>query len=290
MEEIKPAVSAESAPATEVKEVVNTPESTTEQAQTTEQVKETATPPQGEASYEAVDETGVPYKNRTFEWKRKYEDTIDKLPSLIDEAVKNSVQQYSQPPQKEHTIAELEQFAMDNPENRPWVEEQKALLIRKQTIGDFEQKMKVEESRKQGEALRQQSFNYVAQNCPDIFVKNAQGQVLGLAQTEVAREFDALMKEPEIVNNPRGMFVAAQMAYGNFYRKQQGMNQLKEQKLQAEVKHLQKGTLVEGGTKTNVQAVPAHKIALEKAKQTGNLKDVAAALKAISEARKASKE
>ena len=48
--------------------------------------------------------------------------------------------------------------------------------------------------------------------------------------------------------------------------------------------------MIEGGTKQNAQAVPAHRIALDKAKQTGNLKDIAAALKAISEARKASKE
>jgi hypothetical protein len=47
---------------------------------------------------------------------------------------------------------------------------------------------------------------------------------------------------------------------------------------------------VESGSKSNVQAIPAHRIALDKAKQSGNLKDVAAALKAMAEHKKASME
>jgi len=292
MEETKPAVNTGSAPVTETQEVVNQPEATTEQAQTTETKQETAqTLPAGQQSYEAVDEFGVPYKNRTFEWKRKYEDTIEKMPSLIDEAVKNSFQQYGQAPQKEYTIAELEQFAINSPEHRPWVEEQKAQVIRKQLTGEFEQKIKAVETKKEAEIRKQQSFNYVASAYPDVFVKSPQGQVVGINnQNPLTQQINVLMQDPRFANDPEGLMAAADIAYARLSRSQQGVNQQKENQLKAEVKHLQKQTMVEGGGKQNVQAVPAHRVALDKAKQTGNLKDVAAALKAMAEAKRAAME
>lgn len=288
MEETKEAVNpTESAPVDATQEVVNQPEAT-EQAQATQ--PETETPqsqPAGQQSYEAVDEFGVPYKNRTFEWKRKYEETVDKLPTLIEEAVKSSVQQYGQAPQRKYTVAELEAFAQQSPEHRPWVEEQKATLLREQLTNEFEQKIKAVETKKEAEFRKQQSFNYVASTYPEVFVRNQNGQILGINnQSPMAQQINVLMNDPRFANDPEGLMAAADIAYARVSRSQMGANQMKEQKLKAEVKHLQKQTLVESGARQNVQAVPEYRKAIEKAKQSGSIKDVQAALAAMAKAKR----
>ncbi len=288
MEEAKEAVNpVESAPAEETQEVVNQ-SAPTDQTEATQPETETAqSQPAGQQSYEAVDEFGVPYKNRTFEWKRKYEETVDKLPSLIEEAVKSSVQQYGQAPQRKYTIAELEQFAQQSPEHRPWVEEQKASLLREQLTNEFERKIKSVEEKKNAEFRKQQSFSYVATNYPEVFVRNQNGQVIGINnQNPMAQQINVLMNDPRFANDPEGLVAAADIAYARVSRSQMGANQMKEQKLRAEVKHLQKQTMVEGGARQNVQAVPEYRKAIEKAKQTGSIKDVQAALSAMAKARR----
>lgn len=293
MEETKEAVNTtESAPVEEVKEVVNQTPETTEQAETTQPEQETAqSQPAGQQSYDAVDEFGVPYKNRTFEWKRKYEETIDKLPNLIEEAVKSSVQQYGQAPQKKYTVAELEAFAQQSLEYRPWVEEQKSLLLREQLTNEFEQKIKSVETRKEAEVRKQQAFGYVASTYPEVFVKNPQGQVIGINnQNPMAQQINSLMSDPRFANDPEGLMAAADIAYARVSRSQMGANQMKEQKLKAEVKHLQKQTLVESGARQGAQAVPEYRKAIEKAKQTGSIKDTALAMAAIAKAKRESME
>ena len=285
----QPAVNpTESAPVEEVKEVVNTPEPTTEQATTTPAEETTQTDP---AVNLDVDEYGVPWKNRAMEWKRKSEETIEKMPTLIDEAVKSSFQQYGKPQEKEYTIAELEQFAQNQPEHRPWVEEQKAQVIKKQLTREVEDKFKAQDYEREAQRIKAQTFGYVAQTYPDVFVRNPQGQLVGMNEKNpMVNEINTLMKDPRLARDPEGFAFAADIAYARINRLNQGQVQQKEAKLKAEVKHLQKQTLVESGSKSNVQAIPAHRVALEKAKQTGNLKDVAAAMKAMAEHKRASME
>ena len=287
--EDQPAVNpTESAPVEEVKEVVNTPEPTTEQATTTPAEETTHTDP---AVNLDVDEYGVPWKNRAMEWKRKSEETIEKMPTLIDEAVKSSFQQYGKPQEKEYTIAELEQFAQNQPEHRPWVEEQKAQVIKKQLTREVEDKFKAQDYEREAQRIKAQTFGYVAQTYPDVFVRNQQGQLVGMNdKNPMVNEINTLMKDPRLARDPEGFAFAADIAYARINRLNQGQVQQKEAKLKAEVKHLQKQTLVESGSKSNVQALPAHRVALDKAKQTGNLKDIAVAMKAMAEAKKAAME
>jgi len=285
----QPAVNpTESAPVEEVKEVVNTPEPTTEQATTTPAEETTQTDP---AVNLDVDEYGVPWKNRAMEWKRKSEETIERMPNLIDEAVKSSFQQYGKPQEKEYTIAELEQFAQNQPEHRPWVEEQKAQVIKKQLTREVEDKFKAQDYEREAQRIKAQTFGYVAQTYPDVFVRNPQGQLVGMNEKNpMVNEINTLMKDPRLARDPEGFAFAADIAYARINRLNQGQVQQKEAKLKAEVKHLQKQTLVESGQKSNVQALPAHRVALDKAKQSGNLKDVAAALNAMAKAKRAAME
>lgn len=292
MEEVKEAVNTtESAPVEATQEVVNQ-SAPTDQTEATQPEQETAqTQPAGQQSYEAVDEFGVPYKNRAFEWKRKHEETIDKLPSLIEEAVKSSVQQYGQAPQRKYTVAELESFAQQSPEHRPWVEEQKSLLLREQLTNEFEQRIKAVETKKETETRKQQAFGYVASTYPEVFVRNQNGQIMGINnQSPMAQQINVLMSDPRFANDPEGLMAAADIAYARVSRSQQGINLMKEQKLKAEVKHLQKQTMVEGGARQGVQAIPEYRKAIDKAKQSGSLRDTAEALKAIAKAKRESME
>ena len=287
--EDQPAVNpTESAPVEEVKEVVKETPETTEQATTTPAEETTHTDP---AVNLDVDEYGVPWKNRAMEWKRKSEETIEKMPTLIDEAVKSSFQQYGKPQEKEYTIAELEQFAQNQPEHRPWVEEQKAQVIKKQLTSEVEAKFKAQDFEREAQRLKAQTFSYVAQTYPDVFTRNPQGQLNGMNEKNpMVAEINTLMQDRRLASDPEGFAFAADIAYARINRLNQGQVQQKEAKLKAEVKHLQKQTLVESGSKSNVQALPAHRVALDKAKQTGNLKDIAVAMKAMAEAKKAAME
>jgi hypothetical protein len=291
MEEVKEAVNpTESAPVEQ--EVVNQEAQPTSEPQSAQPETETAQSlPAGQQSYDAVDEFGVPYKNRAFEWKRKHEETIDKLPSLIEEAVKSSVQQYGQAPQRKYTVAELESFAQQSPEHRPWVEEQKSLLLREQLTNEFEQRIKAVETKKETETRKQQAFGYVASTYPEVFVRNQNGQIMGINnQSPMAQQINVLMSDPRFANDPEGLMAAADIAYARVSRSQQGINLMKEQKLKAEVKHLQKQTMVEGGARQGVQAIPEYRKAIDKAKQSGSLRDTAEALKAIAKAKRESME
>lgn len=264
------------------------PVSTTQENAQETQEQETQTTQQVNAD---VDEFGVPWKNRAFEWRRKHEETVEKLPSLVEEAIKSSFQQYGNSQQREYTISELEAFAIQSPEHRPWVEEQKAQVIRKQLTKEVEEKFKSVEKAKETETTKQKSLNYVMSAYPDAFVRNQSGQIMGWNNSSpFTQQIGILMQEPELANNPRGLEVAADMAFARLSRMQQGANQAKEQKLKAEVKHLQKQTLIEGGGKSNVQAVPEFRKAIDKAKQTGSVIDVAQALREIAKSKSTSQE
>jgi hypothetical protein len=88
-----------------------------------------------------------------------------------------------------------------------------------------------------------------------------------------------------LVNHPRGLLAAAKMAYADTIMGQQMKTQVQTQQLKAEVKDLQKKTLIEGGSKQNIQPVPAHRQAIEKLRQTGSMKDAQAAVRELLRAR-----
>lgn len=230
------------------------------------EVQETPAPqpqPQGD-----VDDRGVPWKNVAMERERKFNELVDSLPKLIEEV--KSVNKPSQ--QREYTIAELEQYAIDNPSYRPWVEERKAEIITKRSASALDEKLKSERQRQEEQVSRQQSFQYVQQNYPEAFDRN----------TPLGQQIDFLMRDPRLGNDPQGLAIAADIAWARINRNSKAA-QLQTQQLKQEVKSLQKKTFVEGGGKQNVPAVPAHQTALDKLKKTGSLKDAAAYMKLMQE-------
>lgn len=213
-----------------------------------EESQQQEVPVQGKApEYEAVDETGVPYKNRYMETQRKLAELTDNLPKLIEETV---VKHKAVPQQEEYTVEQLEQIALQNPNLRPQVEAEKLKIYQRETARQIEERDKKIESKRQFEIVRMQS-EQALMNDPafkDCFSQNALGQKqwnMGHPLTNIIGE---LMRNPEISNRPDALVIAGDIAYGRYMREVSANTTKKSQALQATIKREQKKTLVEGGT------------------------------------------
>jgi len=278
----------ESAPVEQAQEVVTPAETTTASEGTAQTTEIPATP----VVNEAVDEFGVPYKNRAMEWKRKSEELAEKLPSLVEEKINEAFAKNSQQAQqREYTVVELEQYAIDNPEARPWVEEQKQNITLKRLTGEIEKKFQATEKVKEANVKKQQSLQYVMQTYPDAFVKSQNGQIVGWDNNHpLTQAIGQIMQDPRFSNDAEGLMAAADIAYARYSRGQQPLIRQKQESLKAEVKNLQRQTMVEGGGRQGVVTVAPHRAAIDRLKQTGSIKDATEAVKAIMEAKRKAEE
>lgn len=263
-----------SAPTTEtVTLVVETPAVTPETTAT----QETIVPAdegktQEVQAVEPVDEQGVPWKNRAFEWQRKTQELTERLPNIIQEELQK-FKQTSEPVQKKYTVAELEAFAQQSPEYRPWVEEQKAQLLQEKLNATLEARLKANEEQVQKQSVRQQSEAQVVRQFPNMFTKDANGNIGWNHQDPMTQRMAAYLKEPELQNNPRGLEVAAKLAYADMAMAGVPVKVQAEQKLKTQVKSLEKKVMTEGAGRPVVPQVAPMKKSLERLAQTGNLTD-----------------
>ena len=277
----------ESAPVEAPQEVV-TPAETTP-AETVTQSTPEPTQPQG--NVEAVDEFGVPYKNRAFEWKRKNEELADKLPDLIKEAVNQSLGSRQAEPQ--YTVEQLEQFAAQTTDtyHATWAKGEIRRLSNEQNAQVVRTEIEKWKTEQKNETIKQQSFQFVAQNYPDAFLKDANGNNTYQFNDRhpLTQIIGQLMQDPDLKRRPDGLAIAAELADARYRKNQLPTIQKEQQTLQAQVKHLQKGTLVEGGKQAQ-PSIPAHRDAIDRLKQTGSMKDAQNAIKAIMKAKMESQE
>ena len=262
-------VAAESTPAPEVVEVpAVTPETTATQ--------ETVIPAEEgkiqEAVIEPVDETGVPWKNRAFEWQRKTQELTEKLPDIIQTELQK-FKQTTEPVAKKYTVSELEAFAQQSPEYRPWVEEQKAALIQESINKTLDARLKANEEQTKKQSLRQQSEAQVIRQFPNMFSKDANGNTTWNQSDPMTQRIAAYLQEPELQSNPRGLEVAAKLAYADLAMAGVPIKAQVEQKLKTQVKSLEKKVMTEGAGRPVVPAVAPMKKSMERLAQTGNLTD-----------------
>lgn len=260
----------------EVKEaVINESAETVEQQET----------PEAEAGKieqdDSRDEQGVPYKNRYMEYKRKVEDLSSNLPNIIEQKLKEVIPTLQpQQAKPQYTIADLESFAIQNPDQRPWVEQEKAKLIQLQLAEQVDQKFKQAETQRENQYKRQQSEAYVAQNYPELFVKDGQGRVLGWDQSNpLTYEVSRLMADPDLAKRADGLQIAADIAYAR-YVKAQGLKTQKTTKaLKGQVKSLEKKVMTEGAGKVPVARKSGLSEAQQRLAQTGSTKDAESAIR-----------
>jgi len=253
----------------EKEKVVNEAEETTtsaqEEASTQEQVEDTTTAtPEGQekteptesqeqgkdAQTEAVDERGVPWKNVAMEWQRKFQEVANE--ESLEKVARKVLEEYQQKqqPQREYTIAELEQFAIEHPQYRPWVEEQKLAILEKRTSRLAEEKVKEVEKKQQEAIIRQQAEQWVTNHprLQECFVSDPLGRKVWNFQHPLTQLISGYMKEPELQKRPDGLMIATKLALADYMDTQLNNTQKKTKALQQNLKKVQKATLVEGGS------------------------------------------
>jgi hypothetical protein len=253
MDEVKEDVKQSEETSTSEQEVVKesaeqttAAEDTTTQEKTEQSQEESKPQPQ----FSAVDEKGVPWMNRYYEEQRKTKELVDNLDTKMSELLSK---QSTQAQPKEYSISELELFAINNPEHRPWVEEQKAQVIQKNVSKITQQEIQAVEQKKTAEIKRKDSFNYVVNSYPECFVKDNLGNLQWNNQNPIVQQIGFIMNDPRFKNDPEGLIGAADMAYGRVARMQSSQTQSKVKSLQNNLKKVQRGTMSEGSGKSAVK-------------------------------------
>jgi len=241
-------------------EVVNTEEQTTSTEETTTQETTEQTQEEGKTQqFSPVDEKGVPWMNRYHESERKSKELLENLESKMGEILSQRTQ--SQP---EYSIAQLEQYAIEHPEQRPFVEEKKAEIIQKNVAKIAQTEIKAAEEKQTAQQKRQSAYSYVVNAYPECFVKDSFGGLQWNNQNPLVQQIGQIMNDSRFKNDPEGLVAAADMAYGRLARMQSSQTQRKVKTLQQNLKKIQKGTLTEG---SGQQTVTASKDELTKAKE-----------------------
>lgn len=241
---------------TQEEQTVTSTEQTQEQQteQTTEQTQtgqEQQTQEQTQTQQQ-VDERGVDYRNVAMEYRRK----LDEMPNVIQRTVEEALAKNQQQVQKpaEYTVSQLEQYAIENPNYRPWVEEQKALLIQKNIQKVTEEQIKAADRQRSDVQTRQQTEQWVV-NHPkfkDCFVTDSVGNKVWNMQNPLTQVMSVILNQTDpqtgkaVKDRPDGLAIAAEMAYGRYALSNESKVQTTVQRLQKDLKKTQKQTMTVG--------------------------------------------
>ena len=232
-------------------------------------------------AYEAVDEFGVPWKNRYMEQKRKSEEVIDRLPQMIDE----KLSKVTQPQQPQYTYEQLEAYKLQNvndPNIVSWATGEQRKMQTAENKKLFEEVVGGREKVSRVELQRQQSLAYVQNTYPEAFQRNAQGQPVAWDEASpMTQQIRGIMQNPKFSGDPEGLAAAADMAYGRIAKGQVPVLQKKAEALKADVKQAQKASLTEGAGRRVTLSEPPQTAALNTLKKTGSLKDAENAMGAL---------
>lgn len=191
-----------------------------------------------------VDERGVPWKNVAEEWRRKATEEAEKLPKVIEE----TIAKHLQPQQPKYSIEDYERFAetTDDPANKAWARSEIRRIEREQIRKEVREEVSTLTQEQQKAMKRQQATQYVAQNYPDCFAKDALGNVKWNEASPMVQQIKLILQDKRFGSDPEGLIAAADMAYGRLARMSMGKTTQKVQKLQRQVKVAQQAALVEG--------------------------------------------
>ena len=269
----------ESSPAPEQVEDVN---QTAESSAAEPEVQQGQTEQAAQDTKDLVDEFGVPWKNRAMEWKRKTEELSTNIPSLIEQKLSEvlSKQNTQQAVQKEYSIAELEQIAINDPQYRPWVEEQKEAIRQKKYASQIDERLQRTERLRQEESRRANALQNVMREFPELFTKNASGQPVGWDNSNpLTVEVSKLMQDERLAKDPDGLLWAAHIAHSRVSRSVLPKVTQEIQKAKAKVKKLESKDMVQGGGRNSSEPVKDNlRKAQERLAQTGSMQDAQAAM------------
>lgn len=216
-----------------------------------------------------VDDLGVPWKNRAMEWKRKSEDNTTQLSELKEmvQGLQNTQQQSK--PTKEELMGFISKEETE-PGHRMWAMKEMDKLEKVEVSDTIKKEFTAYETKRSAERIRTETFNQVVQRHPEEIIKDNAGNFVGWnTKSPLIQRITAYMQNPELANNPHGLGVAEALAMRDLSFGQAAT----QQKLQAQVKTLQKGTMVEGSGAQAVQAVDNLTRSKQDLRKSGTMKD-----------------
>jgi len=270
-----------------VDQTVNTPveETTTEETVTQEQ----ETPEQAQPTPEVVkpqgdvDEMGVPYKNRFFEYKRKFEEQQTILPQLIQEAVQKAIPQAPTTPQ--YSEEQLVQFKnkSEDADAKAWAELELRKIDERKQEQKFRSILETQRFQERVAQEQQQSFNTVRSKYSVAF--NPDGSP-NMNHPLTQRTMDIYRSDPNLQRDGRGLLKAADMAFADYVLQQSPQLAQQTKQLKRQVKKLEKATLIEGGGQQQVSTAKSPiAVAKEKYARSGKLEDLQEVTKEIMKAK-----
>jgi len=259
-------------------------EQSQEQSQeTTVTASETQVP---QINADLYDERGVPWKNVALEHKRKFEESQANLPTKIAEEVAKLTQQQQNP---QYTIADLEKYGEENPQHRPWVEQEKARILKAELAQELEAKFSANQKAQQEAIVRQQSYNRVMSEFPQLAIKDQMGNFIGWNHTNpMTQAFSRYMSMPEF-QVAGGDYYAAKLAFADMQLQKAPTTAKQMQSMKSQLRKAQAQTFVEGGGRKAGVENPNRKL-MDRVRATGSKEDAAAVMRNIFKATGAIKE
>jgi len=155
-----------------------------------------------------VEKPDRPEINYAMEAARKASEALEEVRRMREE--RQQVQQ--QPAQPQYTKAQLRAFADSTPEpsQKVWALEEIDKLDKQERQSEIRQIFEGQQRKTQEETQRQQSSQFVAQNFPECFVRDAQGNVMGWDNNSaLTQKIGEYMRNQVLAQNPQGLVAAA---------------------------------------------------------------------------------
>ncbi len=209
MEEEKQDVVVDSS-TTEEQEVVNTEQEATPEPQSQEQ----AEPSTQEVKPEVRDNR--PIENVTWEIKRKFDEIVPSLRNEIQE-LKSYIQSNQQPQQPKYTKAQLQAYASEpttTTEQRLWAYTEVGKIEEDERHREYEKIVRSSQEQSETKTRQAQSAQWVAQNFPDMVIKDQGGNPLGWNQSHpvLMKANEYMSRSKSLQSDPEGFAAAVKMA------------------------------------------------------------------------------
>lgn len=263
-EEQEQGVIAESPTAEQMQDVIEESSPSQEQSFSEEIIDN---PAQGEepleidtSSLQAVDERGVPLKNVESEWKRKFEQFVEKQPDLISEAVKAALSS-TQSQQQEVTEDQLLSVLHDDTgqftsANKVWAQQELRKREEARLSNMINETLQTKKRQDEEARIRQQSEAMLVQQFPQMFAKDASGKISGWnTDNQMTKALAQYMQDPTFANQPDGILKAAKLAYADTMLSSKGKETSSTQRLQAENAQLKRATMPGAGKQASTNNV-----------------------------------
>jgi hypothetical protein len=248
---------------------------------------ETVTPVSTPSPVEAVDEQGVPWKNRAVEAARRLQDTQDIVKQTIQETLQSQQTKAKEVYTKEH-IPMLKQYAQEHPEYTGWVENQIDDIKTREIAGVVEQKLTGFQKAQQDEQTKRQAESWIT-NDPvfkECFIATPTGKVWNQTNP-LSQQMMQILNSPDpmtgklVKDRPDALYVAADIAYGRYARANLQKGNTQVQKLRKDLAKVNKAANVVSPGKGAPSSAPRNpvKVALDNYSKTYSRSDIQNATK-----------